>query len=961
VGFGGAAGILNINTGGLVSAPALQGGNALSSINFNGGTLRITGSNSSAHTFNLLVGGGTFDIPTAASFTISSAISGAGSLTKTGVATLWLSGTTANTFVGGAVINGGVVVLGKTVGVNAVGTGAITIGDGSGGVGADVLQLQNANQIPNTVAVTINSSGEFDLNNNNETVGSIASTASGALVSVGTATLTVGGNNTSTGYNGEITGSGLIVKTGSGTWTLGVTNRAFTGKITVLDGLVTPGTDLRLGMPPASFVADKITLNGGGLGSVSGGAYALHANRGVTLGASGGTIDVTNANITIPGAVSGSGALAVEGTTGVIAMLSGTSANTYTGTTTVNGGTLRLNKSAAVNAVGSGAITIGDGSGGVGADVLQLQSANQIPDSVAITINSSGQLDLNNRNETVGSIASSSGNARVNVGTATLTTGGNDSSTTYTGDISGSGLIVKTGTGTWTLTTTARTFTGKMTIVEGFVAPGLDSRLGTPPGSFVADQLTLNGGGLAAAVGSPYSLHANRGVTIGPSGGTIDVTNANITIPGAISGSGILNVIGTAGVATLSSASNNGTFNGALQVNGNLALNESLTATHLTGSASGSIAVASSKTLTVGNDTVFSDFSGVISGAGSFTKVGDATQALSGANTYSGGTTVSAGILNARNTTGSATGSGDVTVDIGASLVIGNGGANGAVSGDITNNGTLTFNRSDSTTYAGQIMGSGAVNVTSGIITLSAANTYTGDTTIGVGTLVTDNISGSATGMGDVIVNDDGTLAGTGAVAGNVAINNGGTLRGTMTISGEVTVADGGTVAPGASPGTLTINDSLVLNPATNLAYDLLGTNQTVGMNVNDLITGVADLTLDGLLFVAETVAGSFLSAQAGDEWRLIEYTGQLEDETLSFGSVPTLSAGLGFTIDTSTPGQVNLAVVAVPEASAFLCGTALFGLFASLVGLRRLHQLASHSTEAQTLIDGKQSAPRID
>ena len=143
-----------------------------------------------------------------------------------------------------------------------------------------------------------------------------------------------------------------------------------------------------------------------------------------------------------------------------------------------------------------------------------------------------------------------------------------------------------------------------------------------------------------------------------------------------------------------------------------------------------------------------------------------------GSHTYSGGTTISAGTLFAINATGSATGSGNVLVDSDATLAIGNGSA-GSVSGNITNNGAVQFNRAVALTYASQLSGTGTVTVANqgvGILTLSGANTYSGDTTVSTGMLRANNTTGSATGSGNITVALGGTLAGTGAVAGNVTV-----------------------------------------------------------------------------------------------------------------------------------------------------------------------------------------------
>jgi fibronectin-binding autotransporter adhesin len=127
---------LNINTGGLVAATALNGGNATSSVNFNGGTLRITSTDSASNTINLQSSGGTIDVPTASTtFTITSSMTGAGGLTKTGGATLALS--TANGYLGNTTISGGTLLANNTTG-SATGSGAVTVNSGGtlGGTGS---------------------------------------------------------------------------------------------------------------------------------------------------------------------------------------------------------------------------------------------------------------------------------------------------------------------------------------------------------------------------------------------------------------------------------------------------------------------------------------------------------------------------------------------------------------------------------------------------------------------------------------------------------------------------------------------------------------------------------------------------------------------------------------------------------------------------------------------------------
>jgi fibronectin-binding autotransporter adhesin len=116
----------------------------------------------------------------------------------------------------------------------------------------------------------------------------------------------------------------------------------------------------------------------------------------------------------------------------------------------------------------------------------------------------------------------------------------------------------------------------------------------------------------------------------------------------------------------------------------------------------------------------------VIAGTAGLAKVDSGRLILSGANSYSGGTSV-----------------------LGGTLQIGNGGTSGSIGGDVEANARLVFNRSDSVTFAGAISGLGSVGqIGSGVLSLTAVNSYSGGTNVLAGTLqiARDANIGAATG-----------------------------------------------------------------------------------------------------------------------------------------------------------------------------------------------------------------------
>lgn len=278
-------------------------------------------------------------------------------------------------------------------------------------------------------------------------------------------------------------------------------------------------------------------------------------------------------------------------------------------------------------------------------------------------------------------------------------------------------------------------------------------------------------------------------------------------------------------------------------------------------------------------------FFGAISGSGGLTKVGTDGMALWGTNTYTGTTTVEEGDLSLESS-GQLADTTALVVNGGRFVISGNqaiGSLEGAGGTVLLLSGSLTTGNEEDMVFDGRITGSGGlVKRGAGTFTLSGNSNYTGATTISAGTLSVDGSLGNTT----VSVASDAAISGTGA------------------ISGSVTVADGGAVAPGSSPGTLTIS-ALALNGSSVLNYEL-GTPGVAGDNINDLVEVNGDLLLDGQLNIT-----GLAGFEAGS-YRIFNYTGELTDAEVQLDG---LSSELDGSIDTSSAGQVNLEVFVLEPA----------------------------------------------
>jgi|GEM_PF-3711516 len=475
-------------------------------------------------------------------------IAGPGNLIKQGRGTLELTGSHTNGMTAPLFVQQGTLALNTTQDVASV-SSPLIIGHNLGDGTTAEVKLLNNNQIPTAVPITINDSGSFNVNGFIETVGPI--TLQGGDIKTLGGLLFLGGDVLATNGVGSILsgsihlgdakrtfhlapgyGINMVAQLsdiganhgfdvdGGGTLTLSGANTALYGPIHVFGGVLYARNDAALGNSAGETVIasgarlaidgrnlglEPITLSGdgeNGYGALSC-AKTNTLNGPITL-AGDCTMNVVSPKdrLILGGIISGPGGLNSIGY-GTLEM-TGNYANTYSGMTTVAEGTLELNKSGNVS-VPAG-LVIGDAVSPYASQIVRILSANQLGHNGRVTVHDSGLLDLSGAFFAPQTIGSLEGIGPVKLGVSPLSVGGDNTGTSYGGQIFGTGSLIKEGTGILLLGTGSDQFLGATVVNGGTLKVG---------NSIPFSPVTVNAGAKLAGAGTVGNL-TSVGGTVDP-------------------------------------------------------------------------------------------------------------------------------------------------------------------------------------------------------------------------------------------------------------------------------------------------------------------------------------------------------------------------------------------------------------------------------------------------------------
>lgn len=603
-------------------------------------------------------------------------------------------------------------------------------------------------------------------------------------------------SGTTLSLNGVISGVSGFIKIGTGTLALGNTN-TYNGDTVVSAGVLQIAANDNLGN-----AARRLTVTSGTLRTTA--SFSL--NRDVTLNSASSTLETTTGTTLSATGILDDGGVVTGSLTKIGAgTLVLSNVNTYRGGTTVNAGVLQISQDRNLGAANT---------------ALSLDSGT-LRTTATFTVDRATSLGAG------GGVVETAPDGAAASTTLTLAQA-----------VDGAGKLTKQGSGTLILAA-ANDYQGGTDVNAGVVQVASDQNLGR-----AGTLVTLATGTLRATA----SFVMARGMTIQAAGGTVDTSAAGVRLEanGVVGGDGRLTKTGD-GVLVLAGSN---TYRGGTSINGGVvevAANDNLgdaggsvsfsngtlrTASSFSSARAISLVAAGTVDTTRAGETL--SISGTISGGGSLRKDGAGTLVVTGTNTYTGGTTVAAGILQ---------------------------GNSSSLQGAISNAAQVIFDQAATGTYSGVMSGSGElVKQGSGQLNLTAINTLTGTTSVNAGIL---NITGS--------------------IGGNADVASGATIMGTGSIGRDVT--NSGTIIPGnlsAASGTLTINGNyrgsgvirVGVQPgaaAVPLAAGLRASAGPIAVGGSSVLTIVGNADFTGTRLEVQPVAGGYV---AGTRYRVVDVTG---------------------------------------------------------------------------------------
>ena len=883
---------------GLTGTPVVIGGSGtttLSGTSTYAGTTTIT--NSTLVVSGLLGGGnygagitdnGSLVFSNPGNQTLSGVVSGSGTFTKAGPGTVTLS--QANSYAGGTLVSQGTLIGAAST---SFGSGAIVLGNGNTGTNGIVLMANTVDSTTITNAITV-----ANLGTGLVSIGGTNTGASNANAWTGTLTLNrniqvfndtphAGGR---TSFIGQITGSGGITVTqGRGRVTLQNGTNNFTGPVVVDSG--------------ATLQLDVAT----GLNEVIPNSAAVTVNGLLNFASGGGTETI--------GSLAGSGTVSsvVSGTYGLV--VGGSGSGTFSGVISNGSGAVGLTKS------GTGTLTLSGPNSYTGGTIV---SAGQLVGTTtslqgAITNNASVAFDQATTGN-YGSLMSGSGSlTKLGVGTVRIT-----GSNSYSGGTTVTGGTVEVSAGGSVGGSAAGLGTGTVAIASGGQVTYYLSTTGTQT---IANAFSLSGGtlysedgnnnfaGLVTLASGTSTISSRYQDTITLSGGLAGPGDVLLTqagglgdgptyvLPSAGSNTGTVRVSGSSNGRTTKlqvanvNALQSATLDMAAGDLGTVEFTVAGTNTYALGGLQGARSLAfGGNSLSVGGNNQSTTYTGTLSGSGLLTKVGNGTLTLSGSNSYTGGTTISSGTLQ-----------------------IGSGGTTGFIAGNVFNNATLAFNRSNALSFSGTISGTGGVSKqAAGLLTFAGVNSYSGLTTISAGTLALSGVGSIGTGGLNLGTSGSpGVFDLLGLTAGSYSLPSSASLSGVGTLSGSgKSLAVLGSLAPGNSAGTITVGTglSLDLSNSGSSVFEITSPAYTAG--TYDLVSGSGSVIFGGILNLNFS-GGSY--ADGTDVLQLFANTG---GRSGNFSAVNATGLAAG---QSATFNPVTGFITVVPEPSTY--AMALAGL----------------------------------